>query len=311
MSTPVVKQFSADRAPVRARSAPPLLFSISRWMIDRDIRGGWRLWNFLKSSRQLDVVVRYGFDGPEGETPLYMPLFREESSMSKEEIIEYPKEMLECVMDHITRLALPYDFIDCGADSGIVTVAFMCAAARPQSIVAFEPNAQAFSYLERSLKEWSVPTTVLNKAVGETTSRAKLVAASDKDSAHACFIEYDPTGSIEVERLDSLTPHPGHTVVLKLDVEGAEHAALRGAENLLRNASAFVVIFEAHPRTSERSGIDPAETIRFINSIAPVDVEIALHRHIRVDMERPFFEQLAGVENKICDIVCASKSQNG
>ena len=68
-----------------------------------------------------------------------------------------------------------------------------------------------------------------------------------------------PQESIEVEArtLDSVLAETGdpHVDVLKIDVEGAELALLRGAEHTLGDRRLFAVLVEVHPDF----GVDTAE----------------------------------------------------
>lgn len=280
---------------------------VARWLIDHGVPGGWRLWSILRDSGALNCVARYGYKTELGETALYAPLFRSESSWSKAEFADYSLEIIDRTLHHAAGFEGEFDFIDCGADIGIISAAIVKSAPGLHSLTAFEPNAEACHFLKMAANEWRVPARALQVGVGERAMRARLVAPAEGGDAHACFIEEDENGPIEIVRIDDIVAPSNRMVVIKLDVEGGEMAAIAGALALLRAAPAFVVIFEAHPDAAARTGIDPCDIIRYIRAIAPADAYIAEHADIDIDIDKAFFPQLSGLDNTICNIVCASK----
>ena len=81
-----------------------------------------------------------------------------------------------------------------------------------------------------------------------------------------------------------------HAIVLKIDVEGSELAILRGARNVLTQAAHFVVLFEAHRDVQARSGNDPIECLRFLQSLRPCKWMLSADDSA-LSLEHPFFQQ--------------------
>ena len=72
----------------------------------------------------------------------------------------------------------------------------------------------------------------------------------------------------------------------------------------LRRAPGFAVGFEAHRDVVSRTGVDPIECIRLLQSIHPVRIQVAEDRGAHIDLERPFFDQVNRL--KVYNVVCSS-----
>lgn len=299
-----------DRRPIAETSfklrRPPLLFELSRLMIRLGVRGGYRLWLHLLRSGKLDQIAFYSLGGRVREAPLLAPLYREESSWSEIEVATYERKLVAAAIRRIEKFELPIALIDCGADIGMFASAIARNCAGLESILAFEPNIEAFALLRASFDHWPISARAINAAVGDTKTRGRLTGAPGA-SAHALFVVEDALGPIEIRPIDDEVFPPGHLIALKIDIEGGEYAAVLGAMRTLKGATAFVVMFEAHPKVVERTGVDPVETIRLIQSAAPIDIEVAEFPHVKIDTAIPFFEQLGPNRATICNIICSSR----
>ena len=239
---------------------------------------------------------------------LIVPIARRESSFSKNEIERYEAGMLASLIIEINRLARPFDFYDCGADIGIVSLWLIRRTTLLMHVYAVEPNAEAFQYLEKSAKNWPVEANVFNKALSDFIGRGRLVSPATDQSAHAKFLEQDVAGDIDVVRLDDIAEQSGRVVVLKIDVEGGEAALIDGAMKTLGAAPAFVIVFEAHPHVYQRGGSDPCEIIKKIEAIAPIKFLVAEKPEFEIDLNKSFFSQWPTTKESNCNIVCASKT---
>jgi len=131
--------------------------------------------------------------------------------------------------------------------------------------VAFEPNVDVLPFLSRNLSMLPCPSLLLGHAVGNCVGAGSLVRPATDPSDHARFFVPDPAGSIRVITIDSL----GLTgnMVMKIDVEGGEFAVIEGAVKTIRQAPHCVVSLEAHSGVAQRTGRDPIEYLRLLNSI--------------------------------------------
>jgi hypothetical protein len=113
--------------------------------------------------------------------------------------------------------------------------------------------------------------------VADFVGRSRLVAPAYDRSEHAWYLERDDAGPIEVTTLDALGLQlPAESrLVLKLDLEGGEFAAVRGAQQTLRAASRWLVLLEAHPLVARRTGIDPVSVLCELGGLRAINVELA------------------------------------
>lgn len=127
---------------------------------------------------------------------------------------------------------------DIGANCG--TFAFSCDTA--SKVVAVEADAFLVGLLRRSAMQSRAPVAVLEAAVSDTVGTAQFtVAARGRASNHLSSVAgYSQTGGergrVEVRTvtMDSMIDEWGAPDLIKIDIEGAEPLALRGAERILR-----------------------------------------------------------------------------
>ena len=139
---------------------------------------------------------------------------------------------------------------DVGANVGLYTLAAARAVGAEGGVAAFEPMEANLAFLRRHLELNRLgEVRVVDKAVSDHRGILRMAEGDSPSEFHA-----DPEGSYEVEAIalddwarETGAPPPG---LLKIDVEGAEGAVLRGAEGVL--ASARPVVFLALHGQAER-----------------------------------------------------------
>lgn len=136
--------------------------------------------------------------------------------------------------------------LDVGAYTGLYTLLAAKAGARA---VAYEPNAVVFARLLRNVQANDVTADCRNVAVSDKRERRALWTRADMTSAGRFRKREGDTA----QRVDCVTlEHPRRVVAIKIDVEGAELAVLRGADALLARDRP-VVIAEALTDASRRA----------------------------------------------------------
>nr|WP_309502757.1 FkbM family methyltransferase [uncultured Roseovarius sp.] len=148
------------------------------------------------------------------------------------------------VIVHAARGHVPL-FCDLGANSGYWTVR---AAGHFPQVIAVEASARTFARLEENAG--ALPGVTLHRAAIYSVSGQTLTFVNTHNShASARLMEGQPPGaadlteSVETLAIDDLVP-PGTPALIKLDVEGAEIAALAGAARAIRDGA--VLIYEDH-----------------------------------------------------------------
>jgi FkbM family methyltransferase len=149
--------------------------------------------------------------------------------------------------------------VDAGANIGTLTQAMINAGA--EAVHAFEPNPDAVACLRHNC-----PTAIVH-AVGLSDKPAQ-VALAQCDNAGARHVVKEPgvgnccDTAIQLQTLDSFRLKPG---LIKLDIEGCEVAALRGAkETIAKNRP--VIIAEVNAGALARQGYDPQDLFSFLGA---------------------------------------------
>jgi FkbM family methyltransferase len=266
------------------------------------MRGGYRLLSLTRRLGMLDRVVRYRIAD---DMTLDVPISRPENAGARADVFRYQTEMIDDLVATVTSMSGPVTFIDCGADIGLVSV--LVAARCPdrvEAILAIEPNEAARRILDVNLRRLPCATRAYGAAVSDFNGRGKLAAPPYDSSDHALYLVPAADGDVDVITVDDLPIPPRRAIVMKLDVEGAEHAALRGAKQTLLGAAEFAVSLEAHPRVTERTGIDPIEVVRFLEGLRPCSVRTSEFPDIRISTAQPFFSQVPDSGLRGLTILC-------
>lgn len=131
--------------------------------------------------------------------------------------------------------------VDAGANIGLVTL----VAARlvgPRGVVhAIEPHPRTFADLRANVRLNRAGNVVLHRTALGAAAGTLIIAQFPGDDSQNFVRPEGPGRSVPVARLDDLLPDAGLVTLLKIDVEGYERFALRGAEALLRRTACLYV----------------------------------------------------------------------
>jgi FkbM family methyltransferase len=156
--------------------------------------------------------------------------------------------------------ALPagYNVIDAGAHIGYYA---LMAAHRLRQVgaglvFAFEPHPINFADLQRNKQLNNMSNLIpIQKAVADQTTRMRLFSNSGLRGGSVCnslkqFSAHDISHEIECTTLDDFmdTHKEAKIGLIKLDVEGAELPALRGAQRLIERDKPYIMYEEAEDR---------------------------------------------------------------
>jgi FkbM family methyltransferase len=267
----------------------PWFFRLGRFLAKHRLPGGYRLISEARRWGLLDRLALYSLNGIELRVPLWRPC----NEWDADDVHGYEAPFMAALRAATRSLPQQTTLIDCGADIGTVTAHLVSSCRNISRAIAFEPNAAAYKILAENLDAMPIQTSARYAAVGAFSGRGRLVSDQDDPSAHAMYIEPCETGPVEVESIDGLDLPPGGGCVIKIDVEGAEASVIAGAMRTIRDASAVVVAFEAHPRVARRTGEDPIMMLRALRALRPdfvFTVDKAPRLSVRLDA--PLFEQI-------------------
>lgn len=186
---------------------------------------------------------------------------------------------------HASTFRLRHDeiFADCGAYIGS-TVRKVIAATdgRFRAIHAFEPDRKSFAELEK-LNALRMPGVVLhNAAVGDTSGHIRFLETGTMGS-HVDESAGN-SGDTPVVRLDDVMDE---VTFIKMDLEGFEQRALRGAERLLRACRPRMAI------TAYHYADDLLDLWRLFGELAP-GYELRLRHHSSYYYDTIFYAAPAG-----------------
>ncbi len=148
-----------------------------------------------------------------------------------------------------------YACIDCGANYGYMSVLVTNEAFGHKPCIAIEADPETYRFLKRNLKLNEERFEIMNKAVFSSTGEMVNIHGA-KHEARSILDENGSRhdGNVETIALDDLTTwrnaHKNKPIILKLDVEGVEIDAMKGATKLLQ--SDLLVVFEDHASRPSR-----------------------------------------------------------
>jgi len=156
--------------------------------------------------------------------------------------------------------------VDLGANVGYYTLLAARLVGQKGKVYAFEPEPLNYGLLLKNIEINGYDNVVpLQKAVSNTTGMVGLFLDSKDTGAHSIYQPEDKREVVEVESvtLDEFFKDKGYRIdVIKMDVEGAEMAALLGMERLIGKNENLKIFVEFYPPGIRRSGGSPEEFVR-------------------------------------------------
>lgn len=175
------------------------------------------------------------------------------------------------------QLIRPGDTVfDLGAHLGVYALLGCARTLYAGRVHAFEPNARFAHLLGRSLSVngFTGFAQVHNLAVGAAEGRTELrycweyAGGGHLADGLGPMAEGYESQPCRIAALDDLFPDPAFTVdVVKMDIEGTETAALRGAQRLLARSPRVRIMFEFAPLMLAGHGSGAAELIGLLEGM--------------------------------------------
>jgi len=162
-------------------------------------------------------------------------------------------------------------FIDVGANVGLFSMIAAAWVGKSGRVYSAEPSRREFQRLSENLRLNDLRhVTAIRQALGDRSGTATLRVArfpnAGQNTLGASFgnsgVRAERLETVEVTTLDQLVRDRGPSCVdvVKLDVEGAEAAALRGAQGVLRDLRPALIV-EIAPAALAQNQSSPAEVL--------------------------------------------------
>ena len=163
------------------------------------------------------------------------------------------------VQEQILQNVKPGDtFYDVGANRGFFSLLASHIVGAQGHVYSFEPFPDNLKELRKLFAEnQTANTTVISKAVSQTTGTASMFAQStgtQADGVMATLFQRPDDRAISIDTLtldEFIAEHPVPNFV-KMDIEGAEALALKGAQKLLARQEPLTWLIECHSEALEK-----------------------------------------------------------
>jgi FkbM family methyltransferase len=190
------------------------------------------------------------------------------------------------------RLVKPGEtVIDIGANIGYYTLILARLVGERGKVYAFEPDPTNYELLKRNIELNGYKNVVpVMKATSNKNGTLRLYLCRDNQAMHRVYESQYCDGFIEIEavRLDDYFAEREEQIdFIKIDIEGAEYAALEGMTTLLRRSQRATLVTEYTPIAIKEFGLEPQEYLRLLmnfgfkfkrideenNRVEPMDID--------------------------------------
>ena len=162
-------------------------------------------------------------------------------------------EQTNWIISNFKNLSSP-TFVDVGANFGWYTCLFSKLAKNGGNVISIEPSPDNLYFLEKNISLNKLQNVSVKKmAVGEVETKLDLyLAKSSNPGAHSLIKDtplQNPENnkfSVDVQTLDFILAEVPIINLMKMDIEGFEIIALKGALNILDKVENILIEFSPH-----------------------------------------------------------------
>ncbi len=199
--------------------------------------------------------------------------------------------------------------LDIGANIGYYTLLFARQVGPQGCVFAFEPDPRNFALLKLNVRQNGYTNvTLVQKAVAAQSGQLRLFRNPGDRGDHRIYDSNERRESVAVEvvTLDEFfADHRGRIAFAKMDIQGAEGAAIEGMKQVLSRNRDMRIVMEFWARGLGMCGYDPEQFLRKLlqmgyhiqvideksQQILPLDIPVLLSQR-PVHPEPEFFTNL-------------------
>ena len=196
-------------------------------------------------------LYRFGF-------PIYRPLYRTFKAYADRS----ERALLRSILGEGSVV------IDAGANIGVYSEFIADCVGRTGAVHSFEPEPQNCARLRAALAHLE-NIRINEMALSDQTGTSVLYLSEELNVDHRAYPSTDGkrnTLSIETIRLDDYLAPQTPVDLVKLDIQGFELHALRGAEQLLHSTPSINLLFEYWPYGLKQAGASGEELLSYLLS---------------------------------------------
>jgi len=158
--------------------------------------------------------------------------------------------------------------VDIGANIGVYSRFFAHLVGHQGSVFAFEPEPTNYRMLVDAIRH-RPQIKAHQAAVSDHSGSVSLFMSNELNVDHHTYSSGDGRNSIAVEAiaLDDFFRPGTHVDLLKIDVQGAEMSALRGARRVLEDNRGIRILFEYWPYGLRNAGSSGVELLDYLESL--------------------------------------------
>lgn len=185
-------------------------------------------------------------------------------------------------------------FVDVGANIGLFSLTAARAVGKTGHVYAFEPNSGNCALLGKNMTQNGYTNvTIVEKAVSDRPGTCQLFESSFNKGDHRTYAVSNARKHVTIETisLDAYFPAGTHIDMIKMDIEGAEEAALHGMNRVIDDNPLMQMIIECWPAGLKENGTDALTMFSWLekkgfrfsliddakDKVTPMDTEAAVN----------------------------------
>lgn len=203
-------------------------------------------------------------------------------------------------------------FVDLGADFGYYTLLCASLVGLSGTVITFEPYATSGKKILSGIKANRFKNISLQElAVGDRIGEADLYISKRSVGRSSIFAEKEKSSRsvpVSVTTLDAFFDGTeGPICLIKIDIEGAELAAVRGGRQFFKRHSETGLVIEIAPKTLLSCGTSSEELLTEIRNMGFSVFRILLDGAIVLATDTEIIKE--ATERSHCNIYCKQESK--